>query len=672
MFSCVRPETIHTDSDIKLEPHSTPIEYSHVRVYVSSVFQDKQLEREVVNKLYSHFREFSDDFGIQFQIVDLRYEMKDEIINDILVAQLCRQEVAYSRKISLGPSLVILAGMRYGFRPLPDTIRCQEAISLTRTMDDRSAKDLFYDWFRIDSNSLSNDYSIVPISTRFKYFLSQNPRHESEKFTDRLKWQNENNLIGRFLRRAAKTVFPNDKLKLNNSIFEFEISEGLLHHHGDPNEHCLCFKTHIIDIHKFLLSHDVTRYIDVLPDSKEIDHDAQKALNALKEIKIPQTGTGKGIGAENIFEHKLIFGQDLIDTNKSESFREYLADFENSLKSSTERLIRNCAMKIPNILSSHLSNEANTHLEFATNMSELKCGFLQVAEDCVATINSYIDSSDTRTPMVLYGEQGCGKTTVISRVVTRLANSSEVKLVVRHIGLTLDSQSICPLLRSVCLQLTSILGLTNQNLPCDYTQLKTYFSRLMNEQTRTEVVIILDGVDYLDFIDNGDSVDWLPKYLAPNFRLILTTRPEVNRHALPGALSVLKSSDSFLELTPIPEPELSLFLSSLLTAHNRKMTSSQFNIILGFMRSSSLVTPFYVSLLLKDSIKWKSYSKVDQSELSVSVAGMLHSIFAKLELKYSKFFVTECLSIITVARLVAYTTMIIEPIGSKHMVYCGY
>ena len=172
----------------------------------------------------------------------------------------------------------------------------------------------------------------------------------------------------------------------------------------------------------------------------------------------------------------------------------------------------------------------------------------------------------------------------------------------------------------------------------------------MNEQNSTKVVIFLDGVDYLDFIENGDSVDWLPKHLAPNFRLILTTRPEVDRHTLPGALSLLNNSDSFLELTPIPEPELSLFLSSLLSAHNRKMTSSQFNVILGFMRSSSLVTPFYVSLLLRDSIKWKSYSRIDQSELSVSVVGMLHSILAKLEMKYSKLFVTECLSIITVAR----------------------
>ena len=644
------PERVHTSSDIKPEPSPTLIEYSHVRVYISSVFQDKQFERDVINTLYSHFRGFCDNLGLQFQIVDLRYEMKDEFINDILVAQLCRQEVAYSRKISLGPSLVILAGMRYGFRPLPDTIRSQEVISLTRTMDDRIAKGLFYDWFRIDSNSLSNDYSIVPISTRFKYFLSQNPKHELERITDRLKWQNENNLIGRFLRRAAKTVFPNDKLKLNSSIFELEITEGLLHHHGDPNEHCLCFKTHVIDIHKFLLSHDVTKYIDVLPDTKEIDHDAQKALNALKEIKIPKTGSGKGVGPGNIFEHKIFFGQDLIDTNNSESFREYLADFENSLKSSVERLIQDCTMKIPNILSSHLSNETSTHLEFATNMSELKCGFLKVAENCVASINAYIDNSDIRTPMVLYGEQGCGKTAVISRIVSRMENTSKVKLVVRYIGLTLSSQSICPLLRSVCVQLTSILGLTNQNPPSEYTELKGYFNRLLNEQTATKVVIFLDGVDYLDFIENGDSVDWLPKNLAPNFRLILTTRPEVGRHALSGALSVLKNSDSFLELTPIPEPELSLFLSSLLSAHNRKMTSSQFNIILGFMRSSSSVTPFYVSLLLKDSIKWKSYSRVDQSELSVSVAGMFHSILAKLEIKYSKLFVTECLSIITVAR----------------------
>ncbi|KAI6649186.1 NACHT and WD repeat domain-containing protein 1-like [Oopsacas minuta] len=644
------PEKLSHSSDFKLE--LTHIGYSHIRIYVSSVYQDKHFERQIINKLYDHFREFCENYGLQFQLIDLRYHMNDDIINDILVAQLCRQEVVYSRVISLGPGLVILAGMRYGYRPLPDTFSSQEVQSLIGTMDDSIAKKMFFDWFRIDGNSLSNDYSLVPISTRYKYFFSHDTKHSNDKYADRQKWQKENHLIGRSLRRAAKTVFKNDKLKLHNiasSIFELEIYEGLLNHHGNPNDHCLCFKTQIIDIYKFLLSHDyVTKYIDLLNGTKEIDQDSKKALNALKELKIPQDGTG--IGTENIIEHKLVFGQDLIDTNKSESFKEYLSDFENSFKSSTENLIKNSTNKIPNILSSQLSNEVNTHLEFAKNMSHLKWGFHKVADNCVASINTYIDGSNFRTPLVLFGDQGTGKTAVISRIVARiLENNPELRLVVRFVGLTLTAQSICPLLRSICEQLASILGLTNQNPPNTYTKLKEYFNRLIGEPINKKLVILLDGVDYLDFIDNGSSIDWLPNYLAPNVRLILTTRPEVKRLSLFGARSLLRN-ESFLELSPLPEPELSLFLSSLLSAHNRKMTSSQFHIVLSFMHSSSLTTPFYVNLLLKDAIKWKSFSKVDQSELSVSVGGMLNSIFTKLENKYSKLFVTECLSIITVAR----------------------
>ena len=639
-----------------LELSSNQLNYSHIRIYVSSVFQDKHFERQIINNLTPYFRDFCENFGFQFQLIDLRFEMKDEITNDILVAQLCRQEVAYSRDISLGPGIVVLAGMRYGFRQLPDTISREDAQSLTGTMDDNKAKSLFFDWFRIDANSLTNDYNIVPISTRYKHFFSNDTNCATSKLEERSKWQIENHVVGRSLRRAAKTVFKDDKSKLNaitSSIFESEIIEGILSHHGNPNDHCLCFKTKIIDISKFLFSHDsATKYIDVITGTKEIDQDAQKALNALKELKIPQEGIG--IGTDNILDHKLVFGQDLIDTDKSESFKEYLSDFQNAYKDSVTKLIQKCIPKIPNILSSRLSNEVNTHLEFSKNMSLLKWGFHNVAEQCVAAVNRYITDENNSAPLVLFGEQGCGKTAVVSRVVQRILELSdipEIGLVVRFVGLTLGAQSICPLLRSVCEQLVSILGLTNQNPPYEYAELKEYFSRLIQEPTHSKLVILLDGVDYLDDVDNGASVDWLPRFLPDNVRIVVTTRPEVERLTLFGAQAVLEGfSGSFLELTPIPDSELSQFLSSLLSAHNRKMTSIQFQIVLSFMRSSKYVTPFYVSLLLKDAIKWKSFSKVDQSELSVSVSGMIHSIFTKLEQKYSKNFVTECLSIITVAR----------------------
>ena len=641
------------DSNLEL---SRDLEYTHIRIYVSSVFQDKHFERQIINRLAPFFRDFCAGLGLQFQLIDLRFEMSDEIVNDIIVAQLCRQEVAYSREISLGPSLVILAGMRYGFRPLPETLSREDAHSLSGTMDDNKAKGLFFDWFRIDSNSLTNEYNIVPVSVRYKHFFSHDTNYATLKQEERTKWQIENHIVGRSLRRAAKTIFENDKPKLNtitSSIFESEIFEGLLSHHGNPNDHCLCYKTKIIDINKFLLSHEsVANFIDIVTGTKEVDQDAQKALNALKELKIPQDGIG--IGTENIFEYNLVFGQDLIDTNKSESFKEYLSEFENSFKDSGTSLIKSCIPKIPNILSSRLSNEVNTHLECGKHMAHRRWGFHKVAEKCVDSINQYIDDTKNSSPLVLYGEQGCGKTAVISRVAQRimeLSNIPEIGLVVRFVGLTLGAQSICPLLRSVCEQLAFILGLINQNPPHDYTKLKEYFNRLLLEPTDKKLVILLDGVDYLDCVDNGASVDWLPRSLPGNVRIVVTTRPEVERLSLSGARAVLGgSSGSFLELTPIPNTELSQFLSSLLSAHNRKMSSSQFQIVLSFMRSSSCVTPFYVSLLLKDAIRWKSFSKVDQSELSVSVNGMLHSIFAKLEQKYSQSFVTECLSIITITR----------------------
>lgn len=66
---------------------------------------------------------------------------------------------------------------------------------------------------------------------------------------------------------------------------------------------------------------------------------------------------------------------------------------------------------------------------------------------------------DRQNPLVIYGQSGCGKTSVMSMIAKEAWNiSSQSNVVIRYIGTTPNSSQIRLLLRSVCEQICNIYG----------------------------------------------------------------------------------------------------------------------------------------------------------------------------------------------------------------------
>jgi len=76
-------------------------------------------------------------------------------------------------------------------------------------------------------------------------------------------------------------------------VLEDEIVQGVFHSPGDPNKQCLWFKRVFTNLYA-LNKKDPARhvYLDTIWNTGELDHDAQKSLNHLKETRM----TAKYIG----------------------------------------------------------------------------------------------------------------------------------------------------------------------------------------------------------------------------------------------------------------------------------------------------------------------------------------------------------------------------------------
>jgi hypothetical protein len=66
----------------------------------------------LVREAYPHLRDYCASVGLDFQVVDMRWGVTEDSINDHSVEKLCLLEVANCQKTSVGPNFVVY------FKPL--------------------------------------------------------------------------------------------------------------------------------------------------------------------------------------------------------------------------------------------------------------------------------------------------------------------------------------------------------------------------------------------------------------------------------------------------------------------------------------------------------------------------------------------------------------------------
>lgn len=76
----------------------------------------------------------------------MRWGIRDEATDDHSTTAICLEEIRNCQKTSLGPNFIFFGGQKYGYRPLPSTILCQEYNKIVKTLDD-----LGRDWTLLDT-----------------------------------------------------------------------------------------------------------------------------------------------------------------------------------------------------------------------------------------------------------------------------------------------------------------------------------------------------------------------------------------------------------------------------------------------------------------------------------------------------------------------------------------
>lgn len=193
-------------------------------------------------------------------------------------------------------------------------------------------------------------------------------------------------------------------VSLSVSVTEYEIEKGLLEAEK-PDEEVLCFVRYIVDLESHLHRKRTHKYIDTTKDGSKIDKESQHLLEVLKFDKIPAVLTD-----ERNSEFFSVTWKDPEQSNPTDD-KEYLENFCQVFHDKMCWLITRSVMQTQSISCNSQVIEILQHLKMGKKLSRDFRG----RELTLRTISSYLRTNTDR-PLILFGESGSGKTSVIAKV----------------------------------------------------------------------------------------------------------------------------------------------------------------------------------------------------------------------------------------------------------------
>ncbi len=126
-----------------------------VRIFVSSTFYNFKEERDGLVLVFEELSEYCKSEGFSFQVLDLRWGISKEDGQNNRTLQICFDEIARCQMLSPKPNFLVLAGLYYGWIPLPFIIN---KYVWDKISDEIPSDSLLRNWYLQDENDVNLSY----------------------------------------------------------------------------------------------------------------------------------------------------------------------------------------------------------------------------------------------------------------------------------------------------------------------------------------------------------------------------------------------------------------------------------------------------------------------------------------------------------------------------------
>ncbi|KAL5018770.1 hypothetical protein ScPMuIL_004492 [Solemya velum] len=634
---------------------------SIVRIFLSSTFSDMRYERNMIlREVFPFLKQYCASLDLDFQLLDMRWGVTDDSINDHSGEKLCLKEVETCQRVSLGPNFVALTGDRYGYRPIPveiDVSRFEDLLT-TVTTDSSGDRELLLTWYRRDDNAVPPVYVLQPIRSQFQFYGDPAPGCEDKRQAARISWGKTLQSLQRILQSASDVLLKSGKMTkkehqlYRQSVTESEIQKGIVEAKS-PKSKALYYHREFFNLtNETLADQSALKCTDtIMMDGKVCIDEGAKMMREALETEV------RSILPESSRKYYKLPWVPFSDKIEPECVllgrhRKYLSSLYEDFITGVLCLIDNAVdrreirIKTANYYSSYL--EILHHLQFCNQKCETFCGQTETLQ----LIKSLILDNNIRQPIFVYGISGSGKTSIMAKVMQNLKKWFEGKEyvgVIQFLGTSPSSLNIYDVLFSICGQLADAAEIIME--PVAYRNMKSlveYMPRFLRQvvsKLKIPVVVLLDSIDQLSSMHDAYLLKWMPTNLPTKVHFILSTLTD--KHGiLENARNIFKTESFYVAVPPLSEKTGKEIIRTSLCDKKRDLTSEQKDHLL--MMFKNVQSPLFLKLLLDEAVTWTSYLPVDQIVLKSSVRAAIDLFFANLEQKYGQQLVSSALGLITV------------------------
>ncbi|XP_066257781.1 NACHT and WD repeat domain-containing protein 2 [Euwallacea similis] len=625
-----------------------PVSSKIVRIFTSSTFTDTTMERNtLMAKCYPKIKDYCrEKHGLEFQVVDMRWGVRDEATDDHMTTELCMKEIQNCQRLSMGPNFVVFLGQKYGYRPIPTYILSSE-LQLIRDELHATGHDviLIDTWYRKDSNAVPPISVLQPISSILINFNNKRiPKLQAE---DQAKWWDTLSKFQKLFRKASASLYQQGKMDndaMHNyfmSVTEREVINGILSVKNTKN-HCLAYIRMINNINLQNLK-KASLFVDII--NRSLDTESCKLLADLRDVRLPNK-----IETSNFQKYTVEWiGREGLDT---ETHEEYLKHFITHFYKNIVKLVDRAMRKEDSSAQGQIVTEILQHLHACNNSVKVFYG----REESLEHIHQYM-TGDSDKLLVLYGEGGCGKTSLLAKSAGMSATTwfkgAKPISIIRFLGTTPDSSALTPTLISICQQISYNFMLPFDTIPDDLVPLTAHFKQLLTLASKEQpLLLFLDSVDQLTGTADANKVSWLPTRLPKHCKIIVScaseeANPEVSReyHILKRMVDV---EENFVEVRALGEELAMKVIKMWMKTACRDLTNYQWRLVSNAIDKCSL--PIFVKLVFAEICRWRSYTKSQDTHLASTVMDSIMMLFERIEKQHGRILVFHALAYITAAK----------------------
>ncbi|KAI4468136.1 beta transducin-related protein [Holotrichia oblita] len=547
-------------------------------IYVSAAdSQDCCVEKgSLHNTVYPELRAHCRSKGYELHIIDLHWKtllekQQDHEFPELCIGELNRQmEVAY-----IIP--VLFLNNSLGTPLLPITIESADFKMAMESTVNQSAQSLLSKWYQLDSAAQPPCYRLQPISSHIPGFKETTPEERERGLEE---WKSE---IERML-----DVLVN--------IFSQELRDTYLTTVVEQEVHNTVFMSQELAKRCIWLNRVYTPNEKTPENLSPGEAELHRRLNTLQRdlrnqlaekhiVRIPVKFVEGGLNMK-ISEHVQYINQVTVH------LRKHLMEMIDSI---IEEHQSKTILKPYYGIDASLFEELNQQVSFCQKAAQCSTN----REKTIQDIKSYV-SGTTTLPLIIYGPDGCGKTTLMARVAQCLQQwLPEAFVILRFAGISAHSSTIEQLLNSITNQ-CSLLTYGHKS-HCSH-DIKVYEKVLLDILSvggvQRPIIILLDGIDQIESI-NTSSIDWLPVHLPENIKVILSV---TSLNQLHDSIMNRLDSESFVKMPSLGEHEAKGILLSSVMQYNHSVNSKVQDCVLKSVQECTL--PLYCKVLAWQTSWW--------------------------------------------------------------------